>query len=379
MRKLITLAILVLLALSIIACGATPTPTPKPLPTLPAIKVSNRVVAEGKVVPVKGAALSFQIASSAQAQGTVAEIPVNVGDSVQAGQVLMRLDTKQLELQLAQAEANYAAAQAKHAQLKRGPTTQDATAAQQAVTSAEAAYTNLLRPPQNDLVALKSDVEKAKAQVDRAQAAYDRIGGDSNPFANMTAERAALQTAWLDYQKAIALYNSRINPSDAQIQQAIAAVQTAKSNLAKLTPTVEDLAASEASVNAAKAARDIAADALNRAKLVAPFAGVVVAIEPKVGETVAIGTPVVRVADTSNFQIETTDLTEINVVNVKEGDSATVTLDAISDLELTGKVASIKGFGENKQGDIVYTVVVKLDKQDPRLRWGMTAKVTISK
>jgi HlyD family secretion protein len=48
-------------------------------------------------------------------------------------------------------------------------------------------------------------------------------------------------------------------------------------------------------------------------------------------------------------------------------------------LELTGKVASIKGFGENRQGDIVYTVVVKLDTQDPRLRWNMTAKVTFSK
>ena len=380
MKKLFTFAILTLLAITLIACGGgAATPTPKPVGTLPAIKVSNKVVAEGKVVPVKGAALSFQISSTAQAQGTVAEIPVNVGDSVQAGAVLMRLDTKQLELQLAQAEANYAAAVAKHAQIKRGPTTQDATAAQQGVTSAQAAYDNLLRPSQNDLIALKSDVDKAKAQVDRAQAAYDRIGGDSNPFANMTMERAALQTAWLDYQKAVALYNSKINPSDAQIQQALAGIQTAKSNLSKLTPTAEDIAASEANVNAAKAARDISADALTRAKLLAPFAGVVVAIDPKVGETVAIGTPVVRIADTSNFQVETTDLTEINIVNVKEGDPATITLDAITDLELTGQVANIKGFGENKQGDIVYTVVVKLDKQDPRLRWGMTAKVTISK
>ena len=379
MKKFFTLAILFLLATSIIACGGAPTPTPKPVQTLPAIKVSNKVVAEGKVVPVKGAALSFQISSAAQAQGTVAEIPVNVGDRVDAGTVLMRLDTKQLELQLAQAEANYAAAVAKNAQLERGPTTMDATAAQQSVTSAQAAYDNLLRPPQNDLIALKTDMDKAKAQVDRAQAAYDRIGGDSNPFANMTMERAALQTAWLDYQKAIALYNSRINPSDAQIQQAIAGVQTAKSNLSKLTPTTEDLAASEASMNAAKAARDLATDGLTRAKLTAPFAGTVVAIDPKVGETVAIGTPVVRVADTSNFQVETTDLTEINVVNVNEGDTATITLDAITDLELTGKVVNIKGFGENKQGDIVYTIVVKLDKQDPRLRWNMTAKVTISK
>jgi HlyD family secretion protein len=379
MKKLFALAVLYWLAIALSACGGAATPTPKPAGTLPAIKVSNRVVAEGKVVPVRGAALSFQISNAAQAQGTVAEIPVSVGDRVEAGQVLMRLDTKQLELALAREEANYAAAVAKHAQLKRGPTAQDATAAQQAVTSAQAAYDNLLRPTQNDLIALKSDMEKAKAQVDRAQAAYDRIGGNSNPFANMTMERAALQTAWLDYQKAIALYNSKINPTDAQIQQAISNLQTAKSNLAKLTPTPEDLAASEANVNVAKAARDISADALNRAKLLAPFAGVVVAMDPKVGETVVLGTPVIRLADTSNFQVETTDLTEINVVNVKEGDSATVTLDAIADLELTGKVASIKGFGENKQGDIVYTIVVKLDKQDPRLRWNMTAKVTIAK
>ena len=92
-----------------------------------------------------------------------------------------------------------------------------------------------------------------------------------------------------------------------------------------------------------------------------------------------VGVPVARIADTSTWQVETTDLTEINVVNVKEGDPVTITLDAISGLELTGKVQRIKGFGENKQGDIVYTIVVVLDKQDERLRWNMTAKVNIGK
>jgi HlyD family secretion protein len=333
-----------------------------------AVKVSGRVVAEGKIVPVKGASLSFQT------PGTVVEIPVVLGDRVEAGKLLMRLDTKQLDLQLAQAEANFAAAQAKYNQLKRGPTTDDLNSAQQAVKSAQAAYDNLLKPPQNDIVSLKADLEKAKAQLDRAQAAYDRIGGDSNSFASMMPERAALQTAWLDWQKATALYNSRINPSDAQVQQSLAALQSAKSNLAKLTPTADDLAAAEANMKAAQAARDLAADNLNRAKLTAPYAGTIVSIEPKVGEMVSVGVPVVRIADTTNFQVETTDLTEINVVNIKEGDSATVTLDAVPELELAGKVASIKGFGENRQGDIVYTIVIKLDKQDPRLRWNMTAR-----
>ena len=185
--------------------------------------------------------------------------------------------------------------------------------------------------------------------------------------------------AWVDYQRALAMYNLKINPTDAQIQQALSAIQNAKDNLAKLTPTKEDLAAADASVKAAKAARDLAADTLSRAKLTAPFAGTVLAIDAKAGETVAVGVPVARIADTSTWQVETTDLTEINVVNVKEGDPVTITLDAISGLELTGKVQRIKGFGENKQGDIVYTIVVVLDKQDERLRWNMTAKVNIGK
>jgi HlyD family secretion protein len=203
MKKLFLLALLVMIAINLVGCGGTSTPTPLPAATVSVVKVSGRVVAEGKVVPVKSAALSFQTS------GTVAQIPVSTGDSVEAGKVLMSLDTRQLDLQLAQAEANLAAAQAKYNQVKRGPTVDDSNAAQQAVKSAQAVYDSLLHPPQNDLIAAKSDVDKAKAQADRAQAAYDRIGGDSNPIANMTAERAALQSAWLDYQKAVALYNSK--------------------------------------------------------------------------------------------------------------------------------------------------------------------------
>jgi glutamate synthase (NADPH/NADH) large chain/glutamate synthase (ferredoxin) len=42
-----------------------------------------------------------------------------------------------------------------------------------------------------------------------------------------------------------------------------------------------------------------------------------------------------------------------------------------------GVVAHIKGIGESKQGDVTYTVVMKLDRQDERLRWNMTASVAI--
>ncbi len=318
-------ALLVLLiALAIVGCSAQPTPV-KPTPTAAAsvkgLLAGEKIVAEGRVTPVKSAALSFSIG------GIVTQVPVALGERVEVGAVLVRLDTRQLELQLAQAEANLAASQA--------------------------AYDKLLHPDANELTALKADADKARTYVDQAQGAYDRIGGDSNPFAGMAPQRAQLQSAWIDYQRALAIYNSKTDPSSTLVQQA------------------------KANLDAALAARDLAADQLSRTKITAPFAGTIASLDAKANEQVTAGTPVVRLADYSAWQVETTDLTELNVVKVHEGNVVTVTFDAIPDLELTGKVANIKGFGENRQGDIVYTVVVKLDQQDARLRWNMTAKVSI--
>jgi HlyD family secretion protein len=86
---------------------------------------------------------------------------------------------------------------------------------------------------------------------------------------------------------------------------------------------------------------------------------------------------IARVGDPSAWEIDTTDLTELNVVNVREGTKATVALDALPNVELAGEVARIEQYGENKQGDIVYTVVIVPDKQDERLRWNMTASVAL--
>ncbi len=51
--------------------------------------------------------------------------------------------------------------------------------------------------------------------------------------------------------------------------------------------------------------------------------------------------------------------------------------DAIPGLTATGKVARVKPLGENKQGDMTYTVVVQPDQLDARLRWNMAASVAI--
>ena len=64
-------------------------------------------------------------------------------------------------------------------------------------------------------------------------------------------------------------------------------------------------------------------------------------------------------------------------MRVREGAAATITFDALPGLELAGRVLQIRPLGENKQGDMTYTVVIQPDQLDDRLRWNMTAAVAI--
>jgi hypothetical protein len=65
-------------------------------------------------------------------------------------------------------------------------------------------------------------------------------------------------------------------------------------------------------------------------------------------------------------------------VHVRAGDPVKLTFDAIPDLALAGKVLRVKGYGENRQGDIVYKVVVQPETANAQLRWNMTSTVSIA-
>ena len=91
-----------------------------------------RVTATGRVVPAEWTVLSFPMG------GTVLELNVDVGDSVEAGDVIARLGTADLEMQRLEAEANLARAQANLAKVSAGPSEEEIRAAEQAVAAANA-------------------------------------------------------------------------------------------------------------------------------------------------------------------------------------------------------------------------------------------------
>jgi len=58
------------------------------------------------------------------------------------------------------------------------------------------------------------------------------------------------------------------------------------------------------------------------------------------------------------------------------GQKVTIVADALPEVEMTGTVVKIDQLFVEKRGDITYTVRVRIDNPDPKLRWGMTVVIT---
>jgi len=127
----------------------------------------------------------------------------------------------------------------------------------------------------------------------------------------------------------------------------------------------------------AKASLAAARAALEDLEIRAPFGGTAVEVNVDVGDTAAPGAVVVVVATLDQLRARTTDLTELDVARVREGQAAAVTVDALPEAQLAGTVVQIEEQSVSAQGDVIYPVTIELDQDVPGLRWGMTAQVEI--
>ncbi len=389
------------------------------------IQGPHAVISEAAVVPVRHAALSLS------ASGIVAEVLAGEGDAVEQGQVILRLRDAHQQAAVAQAEAGLESARARLAGLQAGPRAQEIATAQASLDAAEArlgrleegarveeisaarasltaANASLQRlfdgPDEHTRIAAEADLANAEAALHRAQAAYDQVADRKD--ISMLPQSLELQMATNGYEAAKARHDALFaDPDDHLVANAQAVVEQAQATLERLMEPAtenefaeaeamvrqaqarvelllagarsEEIAAAEAMVAEAEAALEQARASLADTELRAPFAGTIADSYVKIGEQVVAAVPVIELADFAAWQVETDDLTELDVVRVQEGDEVHVTFDAIEDLEITGKVVRVKSIGREKLGDITYVVTVQLDEQDSRLRWNMTALVTI--
>ncbi len=371
--------VLVIPALLLAACGGRATPEPVQTTPLPV----EAVVAEGHLVPDDDLVLSFTV------RGKVAEILVEEGENVRKGDVLVRLaDREQAEAALAAAQLELATAQQAYDEfvrtegLGRSEAWQAYMDAQIARGKAEKKWEDLnLDNIDDDIEDAKADVEDRLEDLKDAQEEFDKykdLDKDNSKRENAEDE---LEDAQEDYNQAIRDLEAEIRKRDtvrAALDQALAAEAEARHQyeISLDGPNAEKLALLEARLNNAKAQVASAESNLANYELKAPFDGEVMDINVSVNEMVGPETWAVIVADTGQWYVETSDLTELEVVDVAVGQTASILADALPEVEMRGVVEKISRTFRSQGGDILYTVRIRVDEVDPRMRWGMTVEVT---
>lgn len=324
------------------------------------VKADNKILVDAHLEPLRHAAITFP------SGGVVAEVLVKEGDQVKAGQVLARLNAAAQRAAVAQAEASLQRAQARLTELKAGPRPAEIASARAAVDAAEARLAQIRRGPDQE------EVDRAAADVNRAQLRLTSAlqGGRQGEIDAAQASLDAAESYLVKLTRQVGA--EEVAAAEADVRRAQAQVDLL---LAGQLP--ETLAVAQADVAAAAHGVEQARASLENTELKAAFDGTVAVLDLKAGEVVSPGTPVVRLADLSGWQVVTDDLSELSVARIREGAEATIKFDAIPDLELPGTVSRIRMFGEKKQGDLTFEVIITPQKFDQRMRWNMTATVSI--
>jgi multidrug resistance efflux pump len=229
---------------------------------------------------------------------------------------------------------------------------------------------------------LELQYNAAVAQVNAAQAALAELqAGATSAERQAAASAVSVATAQRDAAEAqlnlllAGAKSEQIAVAQAGVDQAQAAVGEAELTLAQARTAVTQ---AEAGVTQAQAAVEVVQEALDQMTLTAPFAGTVGSVAVELGELAAPGVPIVALADFSGWQIETTNLNELDVVAVKRGLPVEISVDALPGETLEGTIAEISETSALVQGDVTYIVTIDLEpRPDLPLRWGMTVFVNI--
>jgi RND family efflux transporter MFP subunit len=144
----------------------------------------------------------------------------------------------------------------------------------------------------------------------------------------------------------------------------------------RLSVPHEVIEMANADVQRAQASVEIAQARLAQSTLIAPHDGIVTSVSVIPGEFVQANQAVVTLATLNALQVETTDLSERDILNVHVGDSANIFVEALNK-NISGQVIGVSPIADTTAGDVIFKVTVAPDTQPEGLLWGMTAEVEI--
>jgi len=281
-----------LLSVTILACQR---PEPKPfVRPVRAMRIGDTSQVSrglpGRARAVQEVNLSFRVS------GPLVELPVDVGDVVEKGRSLARIDPRDYQVKLEDAQGRLARAEASLAAMQAG--------------------------------ARSEELKQLQALVESAEAAYGRAYSEYGRAAELVKTRAISQEEF-DRKRQIAL-------------KANADLRTAQEELriGQIGAREEDIRAQQAEIRSLRAAVAAAEDQLGDTELKAPFPGVVAAKYVENFETVQANQVIVRLLDVTQVEI-VINVPETAISVVPYAKDITCTFDAFPDKPVPAQIKEI--------------------------------------
>ncbi len=353
---------------------------------------------------------------AARVGGTVTKVAVNDNQLVEAGAMLVELDPRDYQVAVDKARAELADAEASGIAAQNSVPITSTTAAS-SVTSARGGITQAqggVAAAERELDAARARLTTAQARVREADANAAKAARDVERLRGLLAKDEVSQqqfdtlVATAEAQKAAAdsarsqvaeaeagirVGESKLTQARAGTEQAHAELQNAQTGPQQVNVIKARAAAAEAHVQQARANLAQAELNLEYTVVKAPARRIVSRKGLNPGQVVQAGQPLVPLVQIDDVWV-TANFKETQLKDVRPGQRATVTVDALGGKEFKGKVDSIAGATgarfsllppENATGNfvkIVQRVPVKVvfePGQDPEhlLRAGMSVTPTV--
>lgn len=316
-----------------------------------------------------------RILISAETPGRVVELAVDNGVPVKKGDLLVKLEDRQLRTKVEQAEAQLAAAesQAEQAQLAVVLTDRQYTGT---VAQADAA----LKTVRANLDQIQVGLEQAKDELNRYRQLYDNDAISEVEFKAFTYR----------YEASEAQYRA----AESQVRQAESALQSAYDTKVSLGEQegAERYSPADIALNTALANEQLAEAVLAEAEAVlakteiyAPGDGSVVNTLVEEGEAVAPGTPLLQLVNMDQLNLKVY-VSGKDIGRIKLGQNARVYVDSFPDTVFSAKVVNIAQEAEftpknvhmqDERIKMVYAVELKVDSSDGMIKPGMPADAEI--
>ncbi len=353
--------VVVLLTTSLVSCGekTTTATATEVTATAKSGDITVDISAVGNLAYSQEEELSFDTG------GTVSEVLVEVGDSVSEGDILARLDMTEWQQNITNLESTLVTRQ------------QALTQAEQNLTSAERKVTKM----EDTVVTAEQAVDDAEYNIsvqERAviQAQIDIANAEMNyqdlylQFHFGTGDKWTSTKLYLAGQS-LELARAKLDDAYRNVEKAKEAVITTEKAVesAKLDVIDAQTAVNMAQSSVTKAEQDVedAQNTLDEAKathpeLMAPFDGLIIAINTKAGSEIYKGAAIVTIVDPNKFKAEVL-VGETDITDVRLDGNATVELDALPGISIPAKVTSISPTATVTQGVVSYQVTVELSSQ----------------